>query len=1528
MKTGQKLFNMLLSSSIKRVLFLSFLLTILSSKATALNYYWVGGSGNWDQLSHWATTSGGTVLQNQIPTAIDDVFFDANSFSATGQAVNLNVLTVLAHSINFTGVTNTPSLTGPASNLLKLYGSLTFVAGMNFLFTGDVDFEATTPGQTITPANKNFLKNVLFNGIGGSWTLQGAFTVSGSIALNAGSFISNNQTVSCTVFSSSGTVTRTLNMGSSTFNISGNWDVQPTGMNLNSGTSVINCPGNGASDFRGGGFTYYDLNFSSAAAPATGTIRDDNIFHDVVFASKADIVSSNTFHNVIMNADGKIEKNNTYNNLTFSAGHTYLLSDGSTQTINGLFNANGTCGGYIDVHTNNPSFQATISHPPGTVTVSSLILKDIKTAGGATFTANNSVDLGNNTGWTINSAAPKNLYWIGNGGNWNDGNRWSLSSGGAPSGCSPSPIDNVFFDANSFSLPGQSVVVNVYTAYCNDMNWTGTANMPTLVDGGLPSGSTYLMKIYGSLKFVAGMNLSFAGEVYFEATTTGHTVAMGGNSFKQGAIFNGIGGGWTLLDAFSTNSILTLNAGTLNSNNQTVTALSFFSQGGHTRAIIMGSSIFNLINLWTVTSSGMTVNSGTSTINCSYAGGCNFNGAGFTYYDLNFTSPLDIAMGTIFDSCSFHDVVFFSKASIFTGSHSFHNVIIYGDADIPTNNIYNNLSFSAGHTYTLWSGTTQTINGQLTAYGNCGAFIDIHTNNSGAQATISHPGGAMLNSFLILKDIMATGVGNFVAGNSVDLGNNTGWIITSPTPKNLYWINDSGNWGDGNHWSLSSGGAPSGCAPTPLDNVFFDSNSFSLDSQFVTINVFTAYCKDMHWAAVRDTPIVAGVGGAGNLNYLVKIYGSLTLVPNMELTFFADVHFEAITTGKTINMAGQSFTQNVLFNGNGGGWTLQDSLSTKKLLILNGGTISTNNQKVIAAGFFSTGFVSKGLNMGSSVFNMSGSSPWEVGSALINLNSGTSVINCTAIGGGQFNGGGLVYNDLNFTSPVASGAGVINGNGTYHDVVFAANGEVWSSANFHNLTIDGDGQFKANNIYNDLSFAAGHTYTFGNGITQTINGKWMVQGSCTSYILLRSSTAGSFATVKKTSGTVLGYNIHIKDIHCSGGAVFKAYNSVDLGGNSGWNFLTLPPLLPPSIIIGPSSICAGATGVVYRIAPVQGAVYYTWTVPAGATIVSGQGDTLIVVNFGTAVSGNITVHSFDGCNYSSVGSNMPVVLASSLTPTVVLTANLTGQICTGATVIFTATAGNTGGSNITYSFKINGATVQSGSSNLFTSSSLSNGNVVTCNISLSGLACLLSTTAVSNSIVINMGQGGFNPVVSIAAFPSGSVCNGTNVVFTATATNNGTGIFTYDFKLNGISVQSGASNVYNTTTLSNGDNITCNISISSGSCYLSNTAVSNEISANITTCSCVPSIPNAFTPNGDGIHDEWIISLGNCQSDVAVWVYNRYGSLIYHSDKYRNDWKGTYQSKTCPDGTYYYLIKTINPSRGENIYKGNVTILR
>ena len=84
----------------------------------------------------------------------------------------------------------------------------------------------------------------------------------------------------------------------------------------------------------------------------------------------------------------------------------------------------------------------------------------------------------------------------------------------------------------------------------------------------------------------------------------------------------------------------------------------------------------------------------------------------------------------------------------------------------------------------------------------------------------------------------------------------------------------------------------------------------------------------------------------------------------------------------------------------------------------------------------------------------------------------------------------------------------------------------------------------------------------------------------------------------------------------------------------------------------------------------------------------------------------------------------------------------------------------------------------------------------------------------------------------------------------------------------------------------------------------------------------------AFTPNGDGFNDKWVLTKGSCTKNIHVLVYNRYGSKVYESQNYNNDWDGTYKGKPLPDATYYYVV-TFTMSTGEvRIMKGDVAIIR
>jgi gliding motility-associated-like protein len=83
--------------------------------------------------------------------------------------------------------------------------------------------------------------------------------------------------------------------------------------------------------------------------------------------------------------------------------------------------------------------------------------------------------------------------------------------------------------------------------------------------------------------------------------------------------------------------------------------------------------------------------------------------------------------------------------------------------------------------------------------------------------------------------------------------------------------------------------------------------------------------------------------------------------------------------------------------------------------------------------------------------------------------------------------------------------------------------------------------------------------------------------------------------------------------------------------------------------------------------------------------------------------------------------------------------------------------------------------------------------------------------------------------------------------------------------------------------------------------------------------------PNAFSPNGDGINDTWVIPNLSAYPGVTVDVYNRYGQLVFHSENNNKNWDGTYNGKPLPLATYYYII---DPKNNEKKIAGSVTIFK
>ncbi|MBL7760854.1 MAG: gliding motility-associated C-terminal domain-containing protein [Sediminibacterium sp.] len=69
-------------------------------------------------------------------------------------------------------------------------------------------------------------------------------------------------------------------------------------------------------------------------------------------------------------------------------------------------------------------------------------------------------------------------------------------------------------------------------------------------------------------------------------------------------------------------------------------------------------------------------------------------------------------------------------------------------------------------------------------------------------------------------------------------------------------------------------------------------------------------------------------------------------------------------------------------------------------------------------------------------------------------------------------------------------------------------------------------------------------------------------------------------------------------------------------------------------------------------------------------------------------------------------------------------------------------------------------------------------------------------------------------------------------------------------------------------------------------------------------------IPNAFSPNGDGINDRWLVPGLESYPQSAIQIFNRNGQIVYQSRPYQTaGWDGTYNGSALPSGAYYYLIE-------------------
>jgi gliding motility-associated-like protein len=404
---------------------------------------------------------------------------------------------------------------------------------------------------------------------------------------------------------------------------------------------------------------------------------------------------------------------------------------------------------------------------------------------------------------------------------------------------------------------------------------------------------------------------------------------------------------------------------------------------------------------------------------------------------------------------------------------------------------------------------------------------------------------------------------------------------------------------------------------------------------------------------------------------------------------------------------------------------------------------------------------------------------------------------------------------------------------------------------------------------------------------------------------------------------------------------------------------------PPTVSISASaiSICSG-TSVTFTATPLNGTgtPSYQWKLN-GANV----GTNSSTYSSATLANGNTIT-----CVYSDnslcipaggvTSSGITMAVSSSVTPTISVSATATG-ICIGTSVTFTATTNVTSPS---YQWKKNGINVGS-NSDTYTDNALGNSDNISCTLTASG-PCYTATTAVSAPIIITLFA---NPVVSIDHTPV--LCSGTNLdagSFSSYLWNNGstnrtisiTTAGTYSVQVtdnNGckgsdmttvtdilpvpssflasqatlscetLVLTLSSSQIFSSYLWSTGETSpTINV-LDDGSYWLEATNSFNCKAREYITVkpsNCPVIIPNTFTPNNDLKNDLWIIKGLERRPNCRLEVFNRYGQIVFKTIGYNTPWNGTFNGKSLPFGTYYYILDLNDGS--SRFIKGYVTVIK
>ncbi len=692
--------------------------------APSNNYYWVGGPGNWsDAANHWANASGGVPGSAPVPASGDNAIFDDNSGLALAtDVVNIDVALEM-DTINYSTMSNPFIFNNAGFDMSIEHSWIGSLSGVSFTGGwGEIIFSSNTAGESITSGGTTFIQDFRINGPQSISLVDNLDLTSGDMFVENGGLITNDNTLSIGSFISSSINNRTIDLGLSTVNVSeGIWTID--GTNLTStftGSEILLDDTAGSANFAGGS-------------------QDYNIVRSQT-ATSLEVIGDNNFAI-----------------LECQPSTSLLIDNGDILACDSLI-VSGSCAAPFTISTIIAGVNASISKTGFNIlNLSNVAIINIDGLGGATYNVSLS-DTINSAGWTL---APTDFYWISDSGDWNSVAQWSNTSGGAISGCIPSSVDRVFFDANSFSAASQTVTVDD-TAYCGYIDWSAISlNQNFLLDSSL--------YIYGDIVLNSNLNVS-------RGLISSSFIVKDNSQFLQsGALMdcnvtvsmdNNLSS-FDMLDNFATTdsaSIIQLN-GRFSTNGFSLRTGSWISannpfSSSDQREIDISNS--NVEILQEFNALGDTVLNLIST-----------NSELFIGDELGFTNNL-ITEGKTFNNVTL-DFKENSLAQTLRGSNQFNKLRI-----TPGSEIY------------FQEGATQTINDSLVAKGNCLDSITIHTLDTTSLdvANIDKTGADYILECLNLTGIENTG-DQLTTYFSSNIGSNVNWDFDASAPITTSFQPDS-----------------------------------------------------------------------------------------------------------------------------------------------------------------------------------------------------------------------------------------------------------------------------------------------------------------------------------------------------------------------------------------------------------------------------------------------------------------------------------------------------------------------------------------------------------------------------------------------------------------------------------------------------------------------------------------------------------------------------------------------------------------